>query len=327
MKRRNRIPLLKLVTLIMLVGSAIVLVVMSLSVIIIIFFICMLFYLSFLFIRSFIRKYKLKKQNSLNTVEVIDNVNNKLLNDTNNIANNDLLINKENTMIKTIYIYDYYDDLFEDAARFVIEKKIAYTSMIQRMLKIGPNRASRIMEQLEEAGIISPTDEIKHSEVLISLEQFEKFMYKFSKPRKEIIDTELSEAKSQDNTYTSKSQITYDDMTGEEFEKFCVVILSKNNFINVKQTKSSGDQGVDILAEKDGIKYAIQCKCYSKPVGNHAIQEVYSGKNYYNCHVGVVLTNQTFTESAITLANKTNILLWDRKVLNKLITSISLSGN
>lgn len=230
-------------------------------------------------------------------------------------------------MTKTIYIYDYYDDLFEDAARFVIGKNSASTSMIQRVFKIGPNRASRIMNQLEEAGIISPADGIKRSEVLISLEQFEKFIYKFPKPRKEIIDTELSESKPQDNTYTSKSQITYDDMTGEEFEKFCVVILSKNNFINVKQTKSSGDQGVDILAEKDGIKYAIQCKCYSKPVGNHAIQEVYSGKNYYNCHIGVVLTNQTFTESAITLANKTNILLWDRKVLNKLITSISLSDN
>ena len=318
MKRRNKIPLLKLVTLIMLFGSAIVLVVMSLSVIIILFLICMLFYLSFLFIRSFIKKYKLKKQNSLN---------NKLLNDINNITNNDLLINKENTMTKTIYIYDYYDDLFEDAARFVIGKNSASTSMIQRMFKIGFNRASRIMNQLEEAGIISPTDGIKRSEVLISLEQFEKFMYKFPKPRKEIIDTKLSETTPQDNTHTTKSQITYDDMTGEEFEKFCVVILSKNNFINVKQTKSSGDQGVDILAEKDGIKYAIQCKCYSKPVGNHAIQEVYSGKDYYNCHIGVVLTNQTFTESAITLANKTNVLLWDRKVLNKLITSISLSDN
>lgn len=244
-----------------------------------------------------------------------------------NYPNTNLLPDRNVDMTKTIYIYDYYDVLFEDVARFVIEKKIAYTSMIQRMFKIGPNRATRIMEQLEEAGIISPTDGIKHSEVLISLEQFEKFMYKFPKPRKEIIDTELSEATPQDNTYTTKSQITYDDMTGEEFEKFCIVILSKNNFINVKQTKSSGDQGVDILAEKDGIKYAIQCKCYSKPVGNHAIQEVYSGKDYYNCHIGVVLTNQTFTESAITLANKTNILLWDRKVLNKLITSISLSDN
>lgn len=318
MKRRKRRPLLKLVSLIMLFGSTIILIVMSLYIIFIAFFIYVLFYLAFVFIRSIIKKHKLKKQNSLN---------NKLLNDINNITNNDLLINKENTMTKTIYIYDYYDDLFEDAARFVIEKKIAYTSMIQRMFKIGPNRATRIMEQLEEAGIISPTDGIKHSEVLISLEQFEKFMYKFPKPRKEIIDTELSEATPQDNTYMTKSQITYDDMTGEEFEKFCIVILSKNNFINVKQTKSSGDQGVDILAEKDGIKYAIQCKCYSKPVGNHAIQEVYSGKDYYNCHIGAVLTNQTFTESAITLANKTNILLWDRKVLNKLITSISLSDN
>ena len=318
MKSRNRIPLLKLVALIMLFGSAIVLVVMSLSVIIILFLICMLFYLSFLFIRSFIKKYKLKKQNSFN---------NKLLNDINNIANNDLLIDKENTMIKTIYIYDYYDVLFEDVARFVIEKEKGSTSMIQRMFKVGFNRASRILEQLEDAGIVGPDEGIKPRKVLITLEQFEKCIYKFPKTKSERINDKLSVSDSLYNDSISSQKNDYDTMTGEEFEKYCVAILKKNNFINVRQTKSSGDQGVDILAEKDGIKYAIQCKCYSKPVGNHAIQEVYSGKNYYNCHIGVVLTNQNFTESATILATKTNILLWDRNVLNKLISSITLSNN
>lgn len=318
MRSRKKISVLKLVAWIIVFGSVIVLLIMSFSILIIIFLVCVFLY----FMHAILKNIYLKKRKTYYPQFTYE-PNNTLL----NYPNTNLLPDRNVDMTKTIYIYDYYDVLFEDVARFVIEKKIAYTSMIQRMFKIGPNRATRIMEQLEEAGIISPTDGIKHSEVLISLEQFEKFMYKFPKPRKEIIDTELSEATPQDNTYTTKSQITYDDMTGEEFEKFCIVILSKNNFINVKQTKSSGDQGVDILAEKDGIKYAIQCKCYSKPVGNHAIQEVYSGKDYYNCHIGVVLTNQTFTESAITLANKTNILLWDRKVLNKLITSISLSDN
>lgn len=230
-------------------------------------------------------------------------------------------------MIKTIYIYDYYDYLFEDAARFVIEKKKGSTSMIQRMFKVGFNRASRILEQLEDAGIVGPDEGIKPRKVLITLEQFEKCIYKFPKAKSERINDKLSVSDSLYNDSISSQKNDYDTMTGEEFEKYCVAILKKNNFINVRQTKSSGDQGVDILAEKDGIKYAIQCKCYSKPVGNHAIQEVYSGKDYYNCHIGVVLINQTFTESAITLANKTNILLWDRKVLNKLITSISLSDN
>ncbi len=111
----------------------------------------------------------------------------------------------------------------------------------------------------------------------------------------------------------------YDNMTGEEFEVFCYKILVKNGYKNVKLTKTTGDQGVDIVATKDLIKYAIQCKCYNQPIGNKAIQEVYSGKDFYNCHVAVVMTNQTFTSSAKALAQKNNVLLWDRGILNNLI--------
>ncbi|MBS3914878.1 MAG: DNA translocase FtsK 4TM domain-containing protein [Bacteroidetes bacterium] len=68
------------------------------------------------------------------------------------------------------------DDLFEDAARVVVLSQVGSTSMIQRKLKIGYNRAGRLMDQLEDAGVVGPNQGSKARQVLIpdeySLEQF-----------------------------------------------------------------------------------------------------------------------------------------------------------
>lgn len=114
------------------------------------------------------------------------------------------------------------------------------------------------------------------------------------------------------------ASIDYDSMDGYEFEHFCRRILIKNGFGDVTVTKGSGDQGVDILATKDSVRYAIQCKRYESNVGNEAVQQVYAGKNYYDCHVAVVLTNRSFTQSARQLAAKNGVLLWGRKELDSL---------
>ena len=114
-----------------------------------------------------------------------------------------------------------------------------------------------------------------------------------------------------------------DGMEGHEFEYFCANVLRQVGFTDVNVTPGSGDQGVDIVATKDGIKYAIQCKNYAKPLSNTPVQEVSAGKMFYNCHVGVVMTNSTFTPGAIQLANATNVLLWDR---DKLMALISQAG-
>lgn len=110
-----------------------------------------------------------------------------------------------------------------------------------------------------------------------------------------------------------------DGMEGHQFEYFCADLLRKVGFLDVSVTPGSGDQGVDILAVKDGIKYAIQCKNYASTLGNTPVQEVSAGKQFYSCHVGVVMTNSTFTPGAIQLAAATNVLLWDRSKLDDLI--------
>ncbi len=113
--------------------------------------------------------------------------------------------------------------------------------------------------------------------------------------------------------------VNFDDMDGIQFEKFCKKLLIKNGYENISMTAISGDQGVDIIAYRDRVKYGIQCKCYSSNVGNSAIQEIYAGKTFYKCHVGIVMTNQKFTQSAIELAESNGIILWDRDMILKLI--------
>lgn len=110
-----------------------------------------------------------------------------------------------------------------------------------------------------------------------------------------------------------------DEMEGADFEQFCGELLKKHGFIEVEVTKASGDFGVDILAEKDGVTYAIQCKRYAEPVGVKAIQEICAGRDYYDRMVGAVLTNQYFTAPAVDAAKKLKILLWDRGYLDSML--------
>ncbi len=69
---------------------------------------------------------------------------------------------------------DGRDEYFYDAARFVIEKEKASTSMIQRMFKVGFNRAGRIIEQLYQEGIVGNEEGTKPRKVLMTLSEFEE---------------------------------------------------------------------------------------------------------------------------------------------------------
>lgn len=110
-----------------------------------------------------------------------------------------------------------------------------------------------------------------------------------------------------------------DEMDGIDFEHFTCDILVANGFEHAESTKASWDFGVDVLATKDNVTYAIQCKRYSSLVGIEAVQQAYAGRAYYECHVAVVLTNQYFTRSARKLADKIGVVLWDRDMLYNLL--------
>ena len=108
-------------------------------------------------------------------------------------------------------------------------------------------------------------------------------------------------------------------LTGEEFEAYAAEILRDNGFKHVQLTPVSGDQGVDILCDRGGKRYAFQCKNYQGSVGNAAVQEAYAGMQYYDCDVAVVLCPGNFTASARRLAQSTGVLLWGEKRLTHLM--------
>lgn len=105
-----------------------------------------------------------------------------------------------------------------------------------------------------------------------------------------------------------------DLMSGYEFEKFISKLFQKMGY-KAYATQESNDQGVDVIAEKGDVKVAIQTKCYNGTVGNSAIQEIVAGMKYYEADKAMVITNSTFTKSAVELAKKNNVQLWDRKTL------------
>lgn len=68
------------------------------------------------------------------------------------------------------------DALFAEAGKFIIEKDKASIGMLQRVFKIGFNRAARIMDQLSDAGVVGPEEGTKPRKILMSEEEFENYL-------------------------------------------------------------------------------------------------------------------------------------------------------
>ena len=71
------------------------------------------------------------------------------------------------------------DAYFVDAGKLIIDKEKASIGMLQRMFKIGFNRAARIMDQLYEAGVVGPEEGTKPRKVLMSMEEFEQYIEEY----------------------------------------------------------------------------------------------------------------------------------------------------
>jgi Restriction endonuclease len=98
------------------------------------------------------------------------------------------------------------------------------------------------------------------------------------------------------------------NITPAEYEAFCANELRGAGW-TVYQTRLSGDQGVDLIAEKNGMRAALQCKLYTNPVGNRAVQEIVAGKAHRRARYGVVVSNNRYTPSAVSLARSNRIHL------------------
>ncbi len=97
-------------------------------------------------------------------------------------------------------------------------------------------------------------------------------------------------------------------MSGSDFEYFCANEINKKGW-DARVTRGGGDQGIDIIAEKNDFKLVIQCKKYNNPVGNKAVQEISAGRQHEMADAACVVTNSTFTKSAKELASTNDVHL------------------
>ena len=115
----------------------------------------------------------------------------------------------------------------------------------------------------------------------------------------------------------------HEGMSPIEFEQCCADYLRLRGW-EATTTKGSGDQGVDVVARKNDIVLVVQCKKYSKPVGNKAVQEIFSAKAYMQATFAAVVSSQTYTPAARLLAEKTGVFLLHFTELRTVETRLGL---
>ncbi|QYF92537.1 restriction endonuclease [Massilia sp. PAMC28688] len=108
------------------------------------------------------------------------------------------------------------------------------------------------------------------------------------------------------------------DMSGTDYEAFCAELLRGLGF-DAELTRTTGDQGADILASRNGERFAIQCKRYSGSVGNAAVQEAITARSFYDADHAVVVSNAQYTIAARQLAGKVGVYLLHHDDLSSLM--------
>lgn len=116
-------------------------------------------------------------------------------------------------------------------------------------------------------------------------------------------------------------QTLVDDPSGLAFERMVMAFYREAGY-NVTPTPASGDKGVDFIVRQVVTKTAIQCKRWAAPVGIAAIQEVYAGMKFYECHEAVVICTSSFTPAAKELAQKLGVELIDGSGWSKMLAGL-----
>lgn len=99
-------------------------------------------------------------------------------------------------------------------------------------------------------------------------------------------------------------------MTGREFEELCKDILVTLGMQKTEITKSTGDQGADIIAYLGNNMFIFQCKHHKKKLGNKAVQQAIAARTYYKANRCGVISHSEYTKSAYNLAHPNYCLLF-----------------
>ena len=127
-------------------------------------------------------------------------------------------------------------------------------------------------------------------------------------------DTAFNEYKEELDKYNlaiqKKKQDYWYKLDGWEFEKEFAKLLDKNGY-DTMNTRGSGDEGVDIYAQKNNVSYIVQCKAHKNPVGPSVIRDLYGTLVGSKCDVGILVNLGGFTQGVFDFVEGKPILLLD----------------
>jgi len=159
---------------------------------------------------------------------------------------------------------------------------------------------------------------------------FEKFNIGYEKGEvekliekvKEEIELEQFEQNLGTSQQKQKSEIgDFTELNGYEFEDYLKRMFELLGYTAI-QTSLSGDQGADLILSKEDEKIVVQAKKYEGKVSNNAVQEIAAAKNHYDADKAMVVTNSSFTKSAMELALSNDVELWDGTKLRSIIRDL-----
>lgn len=225
-----------------------------------------------------------------------------------------------------IKIIEYYGQIWQN--KYDTQLEIGFDELYEQ----SSNKKDVAKEYIEQVLLSKEIDGESVKEILMYFllykndrvigfnlpKMFDSFYEKF-RAIKEGLNAQDIKSKLKTKQVRKINKYTIDDidiMTGAEFEEFVGLLFKKMGYSS-QVTKQSGDQGLDVIATKNGTKIGIQAKCYSNTVGNSAVQEAVAGKSFYNCDKVIVITNNFFTPAAIELAQSNGVILWNRDMLKE----------
>ncbi len=223
-----------------------------------------------------------------------------------------LMFQERNVLLSEKFYKDYIDrlNLIENKDLYYYAKEIFKYNINMANEDIVMYYDGYYNNKNDQTIVLNEVDTIKNSTILENLREAQE--------RKNYL-YELEAETDEDGKF---SKIDLDLMSPFDFEQFIADLFKKMGY-NSYKTKKSGDQGVDVVAEKAGEKIAIQVKhFFQNSVGNKAIQEVVTGKKYYKAQKCMVITNSSFTKAARELAKANDVILWDGNTLMQKINEL-----
>lgn len=110
------------------------------------------------------------------------------------------------------------------------------------------------------------------------------------------------------------------NLEGTDFESYLEKLFGRLGYM-VAKTPITGDQGADLIIEKNGERVVVQAKRYSGVVSSKVVQEVVAAIKHYKCDRAIVVTTSNFTKNAVQLASTNNVELWSGKRLREVVNN------